>query len=155
MYNHAPPEYVCPFCSLVDGNGDTHSRPDDIVYKNEFATAFIAAKWWVSNPGHVLVIPNEHYENIYDIPDNVLGEVYKLSKKVALAIRATYGCDGTSTRQHNEPAGDQVIWHLHVHVFPRYEGDQLYQSHNNKSYADAKSRAPYAKKLRRYFSRVN
>lgn len=112
----------------------------------------IAPKWWVNNPGHVLVVPNKHYENIYDIPEELLSEVYKIVQKVAIAIRSTYGCDGTSTRQHNEPVGNQDVWHLHVHVFPRYENDHLYQNHEKKRFVDATARAHYAKKLQTYFA---
>jgi histidine triad (HIT) family protein len=102
--------------------------------------------------GHVLVIPNEHYENIYDIPQDLLVEVYKVVQKVAIAIRSTYDCEGTSTRQHNEPAGGQDVWHLHVHVFPRHENDQLYQNDDQNNFVDAAARAPYARKLQAYFA---
>jgi histidine triad (HIT) family protein len=151
-FNHEPSDYSCPFCALINGHDDEFATQDDIVYQNEFVTAKIAPKWWVNNPGHVLVVPNEHFENIYDIPENLIAEVYKAVQKVALAIRRTYGCDGTSTRQHNEAAGNQDVWHLHVHVFPRYKNDQLYQNHDSKQFVDAKAREPYAKKLQAYFA---
>jgi histidine triad (HIT) family protein len=54
--------------------------------------------------------------------------VHDLVREVAIAIRQTYGCKGVSTRQHNEPAGNQDAWRYHVHVFPRYADDQLYSS---------------------------
>jgi len=152
MFNHEPPNYVCDFCTVAAGKDNEHNKVQDIVFKNEFATAFIAPKWWVNNHGNVLVIPNKHYENIYDIPDEMIGEVYKVVKKISIAIRETYGCEGTSTRQHNEPAGNQVIWHLHVHVFPRYEGDKLYENHNQKNFVSEAERLPYAEKLRKYFA---
>jgi histidine triad (HIT) family protein len=121
------------------------------VYKNDFTTAFIAPKWWPNNPGYVLVVPNAHYENIYDIPEELLAEVYKTAKKIAIAIRETYGCDGTSTRQHNEPHGNQDIWHFHVHVFPRFKDDNLYDNHGNARFIDMAERTPYIQKLRTYF----
>jgi histidine triad (HIT) family protein len=152
-FNHEPPDYPCPFCALINGRYNERGTKDDIIYQNEFATAKIAPKWWVNNPGHVLVVPNKHYENIYDIPEELFAEVYKVVQKVALAIRSTYDCDGTSTRQHNEPAGNQDVWHLHVHVFPRYENDKLYLNHENNSFVDQKVRGPYAKKLRAYFAK--
>jgi histidine triad (HIT) family protein len=71
------------------------------------------------------------------------------ARKVAVALRAAYSCQGTSTRQHNEPAGGQDVWHLHVHVFPRCEGDRLYQRHDEPISATPEERAPYAELVRR------
>jgi histidine triad (HIT) family protein len=151
-FSHEPEGYECPFCSFLAGKPDKYKSVEDIVYQNEFTTAFVAPKWWVNNKGHVLVIPNKHYENIYSIPDNELAEVYKTVKKVAIAIRSTYDCDGISTRQHNEPAGNQDVWHFHAHVFPRHAGDRLYQNHDQSAFVEAELRAPYAEKLRAYFT---
>ncbi len=150
MFNHQPSDYVCPFCKLLVGEESEHNKQQDIIFQNDHVTAIIAPKWWISNPGHVLVLPNKHYENIYDIPDDELAEVYKVVKKVSIAIRSTYDCDGTSNRQHNEPAGHQYVWHLHVHVYPRYTDDKLYQNHDQKSFVSAEQRLPYAQKLREF-----
>jgi histidine triad (HIT) family protein len=154
-FNHEPAGYICPFCQFIAGKPDRYNVEEDIVYRNEHTTAFIAPKWWANNKGHVLVLPNKHYENIYTVPDDALAEVYKTVKKVATAIRSTYGCQGTSTRQHNEPAGDQDVWHLHVHVYPRYTNDMLYHNHDQAAFVDAELRLPYAQKLRAYFSARN
>ena len=151
-FSHEPEGYTCPFCNFLAGNPDKYNSEEDIVYRNEFTTAFVAPKWWANNKGHVLVVPNNHYENIYSIPDDALAEVYKTVKKIATAIRSTYDCDGTSTRQHNEPAGDQDVWHLHAHVYPRYENDNLYLNHDNSDFVEAELRVPYAEKLRAYFA---
>jgi len=151
MFNHEPKDYACPFCRFLGGHSDDYNSPNDIVYQNEHTTAFIAPKWWVNNVGHVLVIPNRHTENIYNISDEDISEVYKTVKRVSIAIRSTYDCGGTSTRQHNEPAGNQDVWHFHVHVYPRYEDDRLYHNHDDKKFVDTKAREPYVKKLRAYF----
>jgi histidine triad (HIT) family protein len=152
MFNHQPENYDCPFCNLLAGKESEYDRQNDIVFRNKWATAFVAPKWWSNNPGHVLVIPNQHCENIYDIPDEDLAEVYKLVKKISTAIRSTYNCQGTSTRQHNEPAGNQDVWHMHVHVFPRYDGDELYKNHDQNSFVNASESAPYAERLRTFLN---
>lgn len=152
MFNHARDDYNCPFCALINGGSDAHNDQHDIIYENEHVIALLSAKWWVNNPGHILVIPKKHYEDIYDITDDILAEVYKVVKKVAIAIRSTYGCEGTSTRQHNEPAGNQDVWHLHVHVFPRYKDDELYANHILNRFTNSNERKPYADKLRAYFT---
>jgi histidine triad (HIT) family protein len=152
-YRHEPADYACPFCHWLAGNETEYNQNNDIVYQNNDVTAFIAPKWWVNNPGHVIIIPNVHTENIYTISDDQLASVYKVVKQVALAIRTVYpSCEGTSTRQHNEPAGNQDVWHFHVHVYPRYDNDELYKNHDNKAFVGPKQRIPYAKKLRSYFA---
>jgi histidine triad (HIT) family protein len=76
--------------------------------------------------------------------------VHDLVRQIAVAIRSTYGCDGISTRQHNEPAGNQDVWHYHVHVFPRYRDDDLYGSKPYPTFVSAAERRPYVDKLRAY-----
>jgi histidine triad (HIT) family protein len=153
MFNHAPADYTCPFCEFIAGRETPYKQLDDIVYQNDSVLAFISPKWWVNNPGHVIVITKKHFENIYDIPDEDFAEVNKAAKKIAIAIRETYGCDGISTRQHNEPDGGQDVWHFHMHVFPRHKDDHLYENHENKTFVDPEARAPYARKLREYFGK--
>lgn len=153
-FSHEPENYPCPFCAFLAGRGDNYTQQQDVVYKNKYSTVVIAPRWWVHNPGSVLVVPNKHFENIYDLPDEYITEVYKTVKKVAQAIRQTYGCDGISTRQHNEPAGGQDVWHFHVQVLPRYQGDDLYKNNDAIRFADATERLPFAEKLQTYFNKV-
>jgi hypothetical protein len=67
----------------------------------------------------------QHYENIYEPPDVLGGPIQRAVRETTLAMKSAYGCDSISTRQHNEPAGNQDVWHFHIHVFPRYDGDDL------------------------------
>lgn len=128
----------------------SYTKQTDVVYRDQTTTAFIASGWWPANAGHVLVVPNEHFENVYDIPAAVLAAVQILGQRIALALKATYGCDGTSFRQHNEPAGNQEIWHYHLHVFPRYIDDDLYL--RSRRDTTPEERAPYAARLRHYLT---
>lgn len=155
MQSHEPVSYLCPFCDWLSGNETDYKRNSDIVYEDSETVAFISPKWWVNNPGHVIVIPRKHYENLYSIPQDSYAAVSKTVQKVAIAIRSTYNCTGTSTRQHNEPDGNQDVWHLHVHVFPRYPSDKLYQSHENKHFVSPEERLPFARKLVEYFQKNN
>ncbi|WP_244872039.1 HIT family protein [Catellatospora sp. TT07R-123] len=152
MYEHEPQGYRCPFCRLLAGGEDALNGQDDIVRRTELATALISPRWWPNNHGNVLVVPNAHVENLYDLPPEYGHAVHDLVREVAIAIRSTYGCDGTSVRQHNEPAGNQDVWHYHVHVFPRYAGDELYASAPMPGYASAEQRSVYARRLRLFFA---
>lgn len=153
MFGHEPAGYGCPFCALVAGVDSEVSDQQDIVARTDEAVAFIAARWWPNNHGHVLVVPTEHHESLYDLPAPCGHAVHDLVQRVAVALRQTYGCDGTSTRQHNEPEGGQDVWHYHVHVFPRYKGDDLYSSKPYPEFVAARDRRPFANKLRAQLSR--
>lgn len=148
MRRHEPPGYDCPFCRLQQGAEDDRNAATDVVAVTELAYARIAPKWWPANRGAVLVVPRAHHENLYGLPADVGHGVWDLSQEVAIAMRRSYGCAGVSTRQHNEPAGGQDVWHLHVHVFPRHDDDLLYQRHLEARYVAAAERAPYAQLLR-------
>jgi diadenosine tetraphosphate (Ap4A) HIT family hydrolase len=94
------------------------------------------------------VVPNEHVENLYSLEPPLLGQIYEVVRRVAVALREAYRCEGVSTRQHNEPASHQEVWHFHCHVFPRYAGDGLYERSNEHRWTTPEERAPYAEKLR-------
>lgn len=130
MYNHAPIDYVCPFCLLVQGieNKDVLSVQNDVIYRNNWVTAFISSHQWPNNQGNVIIIPNQHHENIFDLPLSYAQEIHKVAKNLAFAMKTVYSCAGISTRQHNEPAGNQDVWHYHLHITPRYPDDNIYKT---------------------------
>jgi len=150
LRSHAPPGYDCPFCRLVHGEdlAGVFSRQSDVVLRTPQATAFVSARWWPGNAGHVLVVPNEHVENLYTLEPPLLGQVHEVVRRVALALCEAYACEGISTRQHNEPASHQDVWHFHCHVFPRYTDDGLYERWHEHRWTTPEERAPYAAKLR-------
>jgi histidine triad (HIT) family protein len=154
MYNHEPEGYICPFCLVVRGIENEHvlTNQCDIVYKDEFVTAFISAGFWNKNKGHVIIIPNKHFENIYDLPSEYSYRIHDLEKEIALAFKNVYKCDGVSSRQHNEPSGNQDVWHYHLHIFPRYQDDNLYKT--SRELSDLTERVEYARKLQKYFDEI-
>jgi histidine triad (HIT) family protein len=148
MYVHAPSDYVCLFCCLVQHIDCAHNNllPTDTIYQNDMVTAFMAVRRFTDNQGHVLVIPNSHFENIYHMPVAYALPIHAVSRTVALAMKATYSCDGILIRQHNEPAGGQHLWHYHLHIIPRYRDDDFYNQ--QKEPFPANERAEYARMLR-------
>jgi histidine triad (HIT) family protein len=147
VYRHAPPDYDCPFCAVVRGE----ERPpwtfrEDVVWRDGASTAWINRRWWVNNPGNVVLVPNDHVENVYELDRERGADLHEAVRRIAVAMKEAYGCGGVSTRQHNEPAGDQEVWHYHLHVFPRWHGDGLYGSEYRLTTAE--ERRPYAERLR-------
>ena len=152
MFNHEPENYICPFCLIASSveNDDVGTRQSDVVLRGGQVTAFIGASWWPNNLGHVIIIPNQHFENIFDLPDMYSAAIHSVARKVAVALMSVYNCDGISSRQHNGPSGNQDVWHYHLHVFPRYKGDNLYKTSRRPTTPE--ERLPYASKLRAYFN---
>ena len=130
LRSHAPAGYDCPFCGLVAGDvaaPDNRCELGDTVYQEEALIVLIAGAGFGEHEAPAMVCPARHYENLYELPSRVLQRIALMEKQVALAMKAAWHPDGISTRQHNEPAGNQHVWHYHLHVFPRYEGDMLYR----------------------------
>jgi histidine triad (HIT) family protein len=90
---------------------------------------------------------------LYDLTPELGAQVLDAARQIALAFKAVYRCAGVSTRQHNEPAGGQEVWHYHVHVFPRYEADQLYARDGERRTVSRDERAVYAEPLRQFLNR--
>lgn len=152
MYNHAPENYDCHFCRLVNGlDNEGWNTQSDVFWRTDHITAFVNVRWWARTPGHAIVIPNQHIENIYDLTPDIAVHVHEAARQIAIAFKRIYRCDGTSTRQHNEPAGYQEVFHYHLHVFPRYQDDRLYENHQDRHLTTREERLPYAQKLRDYF----
>ena len=148
MYNHAPKNYACPFCLLVKGteNKDVLSVQSDVIYHDNTVTAFIGSHQWPNNHGNVIIVPNEHYENIFDLPLWYAQKIHRIAKSLAFAMKTVYSCDGISTRQHNEPAGNQDVWHYHQHVTPRYKDDDFYGT--QREFMPVEERTKHAEALR-------
>jgi len=117
-----------------------------VIYHDQRVTAFVTSHQWPNNHGNVVVVPNEHFENIYDLPPDYAADIQRVLQKMALALKGAYSCEGISTRQHNEPAGNQDVWHYHVHVTPRYKDDHFYST--RKEPMAVIERAKHAEKIK-------
>ncbi len=153
MYNHSPENYQCPICLGVNGveSEATLLKQSDLVYKDDLVSVFINSFWIDTAKGHVIVVPNEHYENIFDIPMGVAHRIAEVAQKMSLAIKETYLCDGITLRQNNEPAGNQHAFHYHLHIYPRYNNDSYNENMTKKSLLSTpEERLEYANKLITY-----
>jgi histidine triad (HIT) family protein len=109
---------ACEFCKIVEKENDA-----SIIFEDERTMAFLWTK--AIAEGHTLVIPKVHYENIYGVPEDEIAHLFKIVKRVAVAVKKGLNADGINIGQNNERAADQTIFHLHVHVLPRFEGQKL------------------------------
>ncbi len=93
------------------------------LYEDEATLAFMDIM--PRADGHVLVIPKNPARNILDIAADDLAAVAKTTQKIAIAVKKAFDADGLTIQQFNESAGGQVVFHLHVHILPRFEGVSL------------------------------
>ena len=107
----------CVFCKILAGE-----LPESSVYEDEHVLAFMDIQ--PVNPGHVLVIPKLHASNLGDLPSELGGEMFVVAQRVAAAIRSSgLRCEGVNFFLADGEAAGQEVFHVHLHVFPRFEGD--------------------------------
>ena len=107
----------CIFCQIVQ-----KKIPSKIIFENEKNLAFLDI--FPISIGHTIVIPKSHYQNIEDIPDEELTELFKIVKKLAIFIHKQLKIDGYNILQNNFESAGQVINHFHAHIIPRNKNDQ-------------------------------
>lgn len=108
----------CLFCKIVKGE-----IPSYKIYEDDFSLAFLD----ISNDanGHILVIPKEHFENVFDCDDNILAKVMIAVKKVANHLKDNCGFSGVNIVNCSGKDAEQSVFHLHFHIIPRKEGDKM------------------------------
>ncbi|MCB9798517.1 HIT domain-containing protein [Candidatus Nomurabacteria bacterium] len=153
MYNAAPSDYNCPICIAIQGieNEDTWIVQDDIFYRDDLVMGFISSKSVLGSEAHPLIVPLEHHENLYNLPQGVGHRIMDLSKKIAIALKEIRNVDGVTITQHNEPAGGQHAFHYHMHVFPRFEDDNFETELWKAKRSTPEERKFHAQALREYF----
>ncbi len=132
---------ACIFCQIAN-----KEVAADIVYEDGQTMAFLDVM--PRNKGHTLVIPKEHYETIFEIPEDLMVEVYKTVKKVSMAARKAVNADGLNTIQSNIVT--QGVPHFHVHVLPRFRGDNIpivWESHLRADKMELRTVAERIKRL--------
>lgn len=146
MHNHAPVDYVCPICLGVDGSESdkTLIRKSDVVFRDDDVMVFVASYFIKGSEGHLIVVPAKHYENFYELPDAVGSRIFSIAKQFATKMKKAYGCDGVNVLQNNEPAAGQHAFHYHLHLFPRYEGDDLWSNFGEKRETTTEERLKFA-----------
>ncbi len=108
----------CLFCKIIAGE-----IPCFKLFENNETLAFMDIN--PANEGHALVIPKEHARDVHAVSDAAITATVKTAKKIAAAIDKTLNPDGLNLLQCNGPAAAQSVFHFHMHVLPRREGDKL------------------------------
>ncbi|MDD5318248.1 MAG: HIT domain-containing protein [Candidatus Pacebacteria bacterium] len=106
----------CLFCKIIEGSISSYK-----VYEDADTYAFLDIN--PNNHGHTLVVPKDHFENIYGTPDETLCRTMITARKVAIAVKNALNADGVNININNETAAGQIIFHTHIHIIPRFNND--------------------------------
>lgn len=106
----------CIFCKIAKGE-----IPSATLYEDEEFRVILDLG--PANKGHALILPKAHYENLYDLPDEMAAHAMILAKKIATKMKGILNCDGYNLVQNNGEAAGQTVFHFHMHLIPRYTDD--------------------------------
>lgn len=106
----------CIFCKIANGIIPSHTLYEDEDFKVIFDLG-------PATKGHALILPKKHFDNIYEMDDETASKVFVLAKKMAGAMTKAFDCDGFNVIQNNGECAGQSVFHFHMHLIPRYEGD--------------------------------
>ena len=108
----------CVFCGILSGDIPAH-----FVYKDDLVVAFLSLEQ--PNPYKVLVVSRAHVETVYDLSDEQAAAIFKATAKIARGVRDVSKCEGMNLVQSNGRAGQQDVFHFHLHIVPRFSGDGI------------------------------
>ena len=106
----------CIFCKIANGEIPSRTLYEDEKFR-------VIMDLGPATRVHSLILPKEHYANLYEIPEDLAADAAKLAKKLAIRMTEKLGADGFNIIQNNNEAAGQTVPHYHVHLIPRYQND--------------------------------
>ena len=108
----------CIFCKIAAGE-----IPSTTIYEDEDFRVILDIE--PASKGHALILPKEHYANLYELDDALAAKALVVAKKVITQMTEVLGCDGYNVLQNNGTAAGQTVFHFHMHLIPRYKEDDV------------------------------
>lgn len=108
----------CIFCKIANGE-----IPSKTLYEDEDFRVILDLG--PATRGHALILPKEHADNLYELPEDTAAKTFVLAKKMATKMSEKLQCDGLNIVQNNGEAAGQTVFHLHVHLIPRMNDDKI------------------------------
>ena len=108
----------CIFCKIAAGEIPSATLCEDADFR-------VIMDVSPASKGHALILPKEHYANLYELPDELAAKVLVLAKNMITKLKDIVGCDGYNVLQNNGIAAGQTVFHFHMHLIPRYENDDV------------------------------
>ena len=106
----------CIFCKIIAGEIPSHTLYEDEMFK-------VILDVGPATKGHALILPKNHYANLYELPEEDAAQAIKLAKKMMIKMTNKLNCDGFNIVQNNGELAGQTVFHFHMHLIPRYKND--------------------------------
>lgn len=106
----------CIFCKIANGEVSSKTLYEDDKFR-------VILDLGPATKGHALILPKEHYPNLYELPEELAGEAMKVAKKEMVKMTERLGCEGFNLIQNNGDMAGQTVFHFHMHMIPRYQAD--------------------------------
>lgn len=107
----------CIFCKIANGE-----IPSKTLYEDDNFRVILDLG--PATKGHALILPKEHYADLYELPEDIAGETMKLAKKMVSIMTERLECKGFNLVQNNGDLAGQTVFHFHMHMIPRYQADR-------------------------------
>lgn len=133
---------ICIFCKIVKGE-----IPAAKIFEDDKTISFLDIA--PANKGHALIVTKKHYESLLEIPDEELNNLIPIAKKIARAMSSALGLGGFNILLNNNKVAGQIVPHVHLHIIPRFENDNLKLNWQPKHYKD-KEIDEYKEKVKKF-----
>lgn len=135
-------ESSCIFCKIISGD-----IPSTVLYEDDCFKVIMDIS--PASKGHTIILTKEHFENLYELKDEVAKKLLIIARKIATAMKAELNCDGINLLQNNGKVAGQSVFHIHFHLIPRYKDDNVSISWTPGEYKDGEA-AELAKRISSY-----
>ena len=108
----------CIFCKIANGE-----IPSYTVYEDDNFRAIMDIA--PASKGHIIILPKQHAKDIFELDEDMASKIYVVAKKIAKVVKDVTKCDGVNVLQNNGEAAGQTVFHLHMHVIPRWNNDNI------------------------------
>ncbi len=131
----------CIFCKIANGE-----IPSSTIYEDDDFKVILDIN--PASKGHAIIIPKNHGADLYELSQEDAGKIMGVAQKCAVAMKKALHCDGLNVLQNNGEIAGQTVFHLHVHLIPRYKGDTV---NINWTHGEAEDAQKLAEEIRQAF----
>lgn len=112
----------CVFCRII---AEKDSQKEYLIYKDDICTAFLDQFQY--HQGHILIVPNKHYRDVFSLPQTTGAMIFPAAMRLARIVKKEFGYNGLNIYHCSGKCAGQTVFHFHLHIFPRKEGDGLFR----------------------------